>query len=112
MRLWLTKKGIRGTRFILEDRAKDTVENALYSSEILQRLGVTHVTLVTSASHVRRGLVGLQEACLQRGLRIQYADLAAAGKGEAPLDPEQERLGVYRDLMRVSGLWDIPGIRR
>ena len=112
MRLWLTKKGIRGTRFILEDRAKDTVENALYSSEILQRLGATHVTLVTSASHVRRGLVDLQEACLQRGLRIQYADLASAGKDEARLDPEQERLGVYRDLMRVSGLWDIPGIRR
>lgn len=112
MGLWLMKKGISGTRLILEDRARDTVENALYSSEILRRLGATHVTLVTSASHVRRGLVDLQEACLQRGLRMQYDTLASGGKGDTHLDPEQERVGVYRDLMRVSGLWDLPGIRR
>jgi vancomycin permeability regulator SanA len=112
MRLWLAEKGISGNRFILEDRAKDTVENALYSAKLLQNLGATHVTLVTSSSHVRRGLVDLQEACLLRGLNLQYDTLAAEGGGDAHLDQEQERVGVYRDLVRVSGLWDIPGIRR
>ncbi len=112
MSLWLTKRGIPRKRLILEDRAKDTVENALYSAEILEKLGATHVTLVTSSSHVRRGLVDLQEACLQRGLRLHYDHLAAKSKGDTELDNEQERVGVYRDLMRVSGLWTFPGIQR
>ncbi len=112
MSLWLAKRGIPRKQLILEDRARDTVENALYSAEILQKLGATHVTLVTSASHVRRGLVDLQEACLQRGLSLQYDTLAARTRSDTDLDKEQERVGVYRDLMRVSGLWAYPGIQR
>jgi len=112
MRQWLARKRVSEKRLILEDRARDTVENALYSAKILQGLGATHATLVTSVSHVRRGLVDLQEACLQRGLMLEWATLAAAGGGDTRADPEQERVNVYRDLMRVSGLWDVPGIRR
>jgi hypothetical protein len=70
------------------------------------------VTLITSPSHIHRGLVDLQEACLKRGLSLQVVPLAAAAKGDIHLDPEQERVGVYRDLMRVSGIWTVPGIRR
>jgi uncharacterized SAM-binding protein YcdF (DUF218 family) len=112
MSQWCVQRGIPRKRLILEDRAKDTVENALFSSAILRRLRVTHVTLVTSASHVRRGLADLQEACLQRGLKLQYDNLAARANGDADLDKEQERLSVYRDVMRTSGLWAFPGIQR
>ena len=112
MSLWCRQKGISRKRLILEDRARDTVENALFSSAILQRLGVTHVTLVTSSSHVRRGLADLEQACLQRGLHLEYATLAAR-KGETKnLDEEQERVGIYRDVMRLSGLWSFPGLQR
>ncbi|HVV73153.1 MAG TPA: YdcF family protein, partial [Verrucomicrobiae bacterium] len=112
MSQWLTRKGIQPSRLILEDRAGDTVENALYCSAMLQKLGASHVTLITSPSHIHRGLVDLQEACLQRGLSLQVVPLAAAAKGDVHLDPEQERVGVYRDLMRVRGIWTVPGIRR
>lgn len=112
MGLWLKKRGIPSRRLILEDKARDTVENALYSSAILQRLGVTHVTLVTSPSHLRRGLADFEEACLQRGLSLQWDGLAAGAKGDAHLDQEQERVGIYRDLLRLSGLWAFPGIQR
>ncbi len=111
MSQWCQHKGISKKRLILEDKARDTIENALYSSVILRRLGVTHVTLVTSASHLRRGLDDLQEACQQRGLHLEYATLAAS-KGDAALDREQERLGIYRDVMRLSGLWAFPGLQR
>jgi hypothetical protein len=109
---WLIKKRIPARRLFLEDKARDTVENGLFSALILQRLGVTHVTLVTSSNHIRRGLADLEEACLQRGLDLQYDQLAAKSKGDTALDREQERLGTYRDVMRVSGLWAFPGLRR
>lgn len=112
MSLWCSQRGISGKRLILEDKARDTVENAIFSAAILQRLGVNHVTVVTSASHLRRGMADLQEACLQRGLRVWIDGLAAVGKADTKLDPEQERVGVYRDAMRVSGLWAFPGLQR
>jgi uncharacterized SAM-binding protein YcdF (DUF218 family) len=112
MSQWFMRRGISRKRLYLEDQAKDTVENALNSSAILQRLGVTHVTVVTSSSHIRRGLADLEEACLQHGLKLEYDNLAAKAKGEPDLDQEQERVGVYRDVMRISGLWSFPGMRR
>jgi hypothetical protein len=112
MGLWCLQKGISRKRLFIEDRAKDTVENALFSSVILQRLGVTHVTLVTSANHIHRGLADLEEACSQRGLNLQYEPLTARAKGDVALDKEQERVGVYRDVMRTSGLWAFPGLQR
>jgi hypothetical protein len=110
MSLWLQSQGICTNRLHLEDQARDTVGNAVFSSRILKRLGITHVTLVTSANHMRRGLADLEEACLERGLRLNYGHLAA--EGEPELDPVRERVAVYRDVMRVSGLWAFPGIQR
>ena len=112
MSLWYRQRGISKKRLILEDKAKDTVENALFSSAILQQIGVTHVTLVTSSSHIRRGLVDLEEACLRRGLKLQYEHLVAKAKGDVELEKEQERVSIYRDLMRTSGLWAFPGLQR
>jgi uncharacterized SAM-binding protein YcdF (DUF218 family) len=112
MSQWLQQRGIPRKRLILEDQAKDTVANAIFSSAILKRLRVTHVTLVTSSSHMRRGLADLQEACLQRGLLLQYDTLAAQTKGDADLEKQQERVGIYRDVMRISGLWSFPGLQR
>jgi hypothetical protein len=112
MDLWCLRRGIPRKRLYLEDRARDTVENALFTSAILQRLGVTHVTLVTSANHMHRGLADLQEACLQRDLKLEYENLAARTKGDRDLDAQQERVGVYKDVLRTSGLWAFPGLQR
>jgi uncharacterized SAM-binding protein YcdF (DUF218 family) len=112
LRSWCLKKGIRKTRVWMDDEARDTVENALFVSALLQKFGVTDVTVVTSTSHLRRGLADLQEACLQKGLSIRFHHLASKTKGDKDLDPMQERLGVYRDALRLSGLWAFPGLRR
>jgi hypothetical protein len=112
MGAWLVNRGINRKRVYLEDTARNTVENALFSSAILKRLGVTHVTVVTSSSHLRRGMADLEEACRQRGLDLQYDGLAITIKGDAELDIIQERLGVYRDFLRTSGIWAFPGLQR
>jgi uncharacterized SAM-binding protein YcdF (DUF218 family) len=110
MSLWLQNEGVSRDRLYLEDKARDTLGNAVYSSAILEKLGVTHVTVVTSVNHIRRGLADLEEACLQRGLKLTYATLAAAGDPE--FDLGRERVAIYRDVMRASGLWAFPEIQR
>lgn len=111
MSVWCRQRGISKKRLILEDRARDTVENAFFCAAILQRLGIKHVLLVTSVSHLRRGLADLQQACRERGLNLQF-DTLAARKGDAKTDPAQERLSVYRDVLRINGFWTFPGLRR
>jgi len=110
MSLWLRRRGISPKRLHLDDLARDTVGNAIFSSTILEKLGVTDVTVVTSVNHIRRGLVDLQEACLQRGLKLYFANLGASGEPES--DKKSERVSTYRDAMRISGLWAYPGILR
>jgi hypothetical protein len=110
MRDWLKLEGVSTNRMHLEDRARDTVGNAVYCATILETLGVTHVTLVTSANHIRRALVDLEEACRQRKLPLTYATLVAPGEPE--FDPCRERLAIYRDALRAGGLWAFPGIQR
>ena len=110
MRAWLLREGLSADRLHLEDKARDTLANAFYSAAILQKLKVTHVTLVTSATHIRRGLADLEEACAQRALNIAIATVAAPEDQE--LDSCRERIAVYRDTLRVSGIWAFPGIQR
>jgi len=112
MSKWLMEHGIGRKRIVMEDKARDTVENAVFCAAILKRLRVNHVTVVTSASHLRRGVADLEEACFQKGLEVAIDGVAAAEKKNSMLDPEQERLAVYRDVMRVSGLWAFPGLQR
>ena len=112
---WLAGKGIARSRLILEDLAKDTVGNAMYSAAILKDLGVSHATLVSSASHIRRGLTLLEEASRNQGLDLQFeslVDLDYPSLEEAQKISEQERVVIYRDLMRASGIWAFPGIQQ
>jgi len=110
MSLWLINEGVRTNRLHLEDRATDTVGNAVRSCAILQKLCVTHATLVTSASHIRRALAIFEEAALARGLNLQFSHLAS--KDEPETDEDRERVATYRDVMRTSGIWAYPGIQR
>lgn len=41
---------------ILEDRSRNTDENLKYSAEIIKQLGVKHVVIVTSNSHMERAM--------------------------------------------------------
>lgn len=112
---WLAGKGIARSRLVLEDLAKDTVGNAVNCAAILKDLGVSHATLVSSASHIRRGLTLLEEAARNQGLDLQYdslVELDYPSIEEAQKVSEQERVVVYRDLMRTSGIWAFPGIQQ
>ena len=46
----------------VEGRSENTAQNARFSWEILQAEGITHIVLVTTASHMRRALESFEKA--------------------------------------------------
>ncbi|MEV0358796.1 YdcF family protein [Nocardia sp. NPDC050697] len=53
---WLIGRGIPAGRIIVENRAGSTVQNALFSTDLLRAAGVTSAVVVTSPNHIRRAV--------------------------------------------------------
>lgn len=118
---WLIEQGIEKERIILESKSTDTVENGLFSTNILEKEGLKDVTLVTSASHMRRALTVFSEASdLQDKINgknterdftnMVYLDYPSIE--EAQEVTKDERMVIYRDLLRTSGIWQYPEMQR
>lgn len=56
MRRLALERGVRETAVVVEDRARNTFENALYSGSILRQRGWQRVIVVTDGWHLRRAL--------------------------------------------------------
>lgn len=54
---WLLAQGVPADRILIETKAASTIGNAKGSIPILRKAGVTAYTLVSDASHLRRGQV-------------------------------------------------------
>ncbi|MGY6038871.1 ElyC/SanA/YdcF family protein [Aeromonas sp. AE23HZ002T15] len=105
---WLVKKGIDRSRIIEENYATSTVDNALYSGYALARHQIEFATLVSSASHVRRGQTLLEIASWQSGpAGLKVDSVAYPDKPLSTLAKvsDGELLGIYRDALRTYGLW-------
>ncbi len=114
MQQWLIKNGVTPEHIYLDDKAKDTVGNAIYSTEIIADLGTQQVTLISSASHMRRALLVFEEAAQQNNLDITFDNLVAMdfdSMEQAMQVSANEKLVIYRDMLRASGLWAYPGIQ-
>lgn len=74
---WLIAEGLPAARLHLEDQATDTLENAAYSLPILRKIGARRIALVSSAYHVRRGLMLLHVLASRRGDDMEFVHLAA-----------------------------------
>lgn len=115
MKKWLVEKGISPDRIYIEDQAKDTVGNALYSVKIMKELGAKNLTLISSATHMRRAIAVFKEMSVTEGLELDnitnlvYFDYN--NLEEAYQIPQKEKLVIYRDMMRASGIWSYPGIQ-
>lgn len=118
---WLVEKGIDKERIFKEALATDTVENALFSMDIVREEGLKDVTLITSASHMRRALVTFNEASQlmdtlenkesnRTFTNVVYMDYDS--QEEAQKVTEEEEMVIYRDFMRTSGIWQFPGLQR
>ncbi|EMV9316108.1 YdcF family protein [Vibrio vulnificus] len=105
---WLIERGISAKRIIEENYATSTVDNALFSAYALARHGVKHATIISSASHVRRGQTLFEIATWQTGPRnITFDTVAYPDKplNELKQASSGELLGIYRDALRTFGMW-------
>jgi len=115
MMRWLVQNGVDRDRVQIEDKAKDTVGNALNAADLMRRTQPETVLLVTSASHMRRARVLVEVALQQEGLDARVVPVIAAGAAEGELTQPasaDERLAIYRDALRASGVWAYPGLQR
>jgi uncharacterized SAM-binding protein YcdF (DUF218 family) len=121
MSKWLVDNGIAKERIIMEKMSTDTVENSLFTTAILEKENIKDVTLVTSASHMRRALTVFEEASdfydkmtgkksKRNFTNIVYLDYPSLE--EAHKVTKDELLVIYRDLIRTSGIWQYPGLQR
>lgn len=62
LKRFLLDLGVNQKMVIIEDRSKDTRENAKYSKEICDRHGFIHPVVVTSAIHLRRSVLNFKKA--------------------------------------------------
>ncbi|HAS6196662.1 TPA: transporter [Vibrio vulnificus] len=105
---WLIERDISANRIIEENYATSTVDNALFSAYALARHGVKHATIISSASHVRRGQTLFEIATWQTGPRnITFDTVAYPDKplNELKQASSGELLGIYRDALRTFGMW-------
>jgi tetratricopeptide (TPR) repeat protein len=115
MSKWLVDKGISRDRIIIEDKSKDTIGNVINAANLLVRHEADTVILVTSSSHMRRARTVMEDALKQRDLPTAVVPLNAL---DAPSVEEAEKVGaderlvIYRDLMRISGVWAYPGLQQ
>ena len=70
----------------LEDRSRDTHQNAVYSVQLLHAAGITQVVLVTHDFHQQRAGAEFQRAMRQAGVGMQ---VLPAAMGQAVLGPLQ-----------------------
>ena len=70
----------------LEDRSRDTHQNALYSVQLLHAAGITHIVLVTHDVHQQRAGAEFQRAIRQAGVPMR---VLPGAMGQAVLGPIQ-----------------------
>ena len=115
MKKWLIDKGIIADRILIEDKSKDTVDNALNSVGILKVNNAKNIILITSASHIRRAKTIFEEAISNAGMETtveNFVYLDYKSIEEAMAVTAKERLVIFRDLGRASGIWAYPGIQK
>lgn len=53
--------GVPANKVIIEDKSRDTIENAKYTNEICKKLGYRNPILVTSAYHMKRSVMSFEK---------------------------------------------------
>jgi uncharacterized SAM-binding protein YcdF (DUF218 family) len=64
LKRFLTDLGVPGHMVIVEDKSRDTIENARYAREICEQRGFVRPILVSSAYHLKRSVLSFTKAGL------------------------------------------------
>jgi uncharacterized SAM-binding protein YcdF (DUF218 family) len=98
---WLIHRGIPAERIHLENRAGSTVQNALFSADILHSLGARTAVAVTSPNHIRRAVADLYVAGIPVvGATTSLNQLVS----QLPPPGKQAQYSIYLDATRTFQL--------
>lgn len=67
--------GVPGHCIVIEDQAKNTIENALLCLPLLQEQKVTHIVLVTSDYHMPRSRLLFEMTLKGTGILVSWAEV-------------------------------------
>ncbi len=117
MKEWLVKKGVSAQNIFVEDRAKDTIGNAFFSIDIIkaQKNKPKYGTIISSASHMRRALNIFTEMGIVKNIDMEWDNLVYLdypNVAEAQKISDNEKIVIYRDFFRASGIWAYPGLQQ
>lgn len=90
--------GIEESRIVLEDRARNTRENAVYSAEIVKARGWKKILLVTSAFHMKRSVECFNAVGLE--LDTLAVDYRATRSPRTWLQPRAQFFAVSAAMIR------------
>lgn len=62
MKAWLIDLGVPANKISIEDKARDTWENAFYTKQVCDDKGYTKIALITSAAHMERSMYSFKKA--------------------------------------------------
>ncbi|HEY0858296.1 MAG TPA: ElyC/SanA/YdcF family protein [Albitalea sp.] len=68
----------------IEDRSRDTRQNAAHSVALLKQSGIRHIVLVTHGWHMPRARRAFEEAAAPHGISVEAAPMGLAQRIEAP----------------------------
>lgn len=102
MAAWLIGQHVAPSRIHAETQANSTVQNALFSARIIQKIGAKDAVLVSSADHIRRATSDFEIAGVPIVGNLAPVDYLLLTQ-VVPLQlPEQ--WGIYLDGTKVFGL--------
>ncbi|MDF7671751.1 YdcF family protein [Lactobacillus sp. ESL0701] len=117
MEKWLINRGIAPERIFKENKSINTIENALFSVQQACKITFSKkITLISSVSHLRRAqiLFMIADRIINTKDKIKVIDIV--GTVDAPElvshSSKEEQIVMYRDVLRINGLWLYPNLIR
>lgn len=101
MRGLLMEWGIPEQALVVEDRSRNTRENAVNTRQVMDELGIEDVLLVTSATHMRRALATFRAAGVDaRPVPTDYRVVDRSARGVIDLLPDAHALALTSDALK------------
>ncbi|WP_367618405.1 YdcF family protein [Luteococcus sp.] len=105
MEKWLVEQGVNPGRIIKDDRARDTVGNAMGMVRIFQQYDIHDVLLVGTIQHLPRATTTTLALADRYGWELNV-DTAGGGERPDPASQVGERQYTYVTAARAAGLYE------
>lgn len=107
MKYWLVNKGVPEKSIFLDSKSSDTMENIVYSTNILIEKKASSVTLVTSEDHIFRAFSLLLIYKENKNLNFTLNKVfSKKSKLDGYFSKNKENFILFKDIGRILNLWE------